>query len=194
MEEAGIETIVESLARFGGEHPEQAVAANRFIAFARSGDDVCLRSRRDGHFTASCWLVSADGERVLLTHHRKLQRWLQLGGHADGDADLARVAWREALEESGLPELIVERRIFDIDAHTIPARGDEPEHTHWDVRFVIHCRGSEDFAVSAESLALAWVPVAEVQQSPDASLRRMARRWQAQRELVLPQTVARPTR
>ena len=194
MEEGGIETIVESLARFGGEYPEQADEAGRFIAFARSGRDVCLRSRLDGHFTASCWLVSADGERVLLTHHRKLQRWLQLGGHADGDADLARVAWREALEESGLPELIVERRVFDIDAHAIPARGAEPEHIHWDVRYVVHCRGSEDFAVSAESLALAWVPVTEVLQSPDASLRRMAQRWQAQRELVLPQTAVRATR
>ena len=59
---------------------------------------------------------------------------------------------------------------------------------------MVHCRGSEDFAVSAESLALAWVPVTEVLQSPDASLRRMAQRWQAQRELVLPQNVVRATR
>lgn len=190
MEEGGIETIVESLARFAGEYPEQADEAARFISFARSGADVCQRSRLDGHFTASCWLVSADGARVLLTHHRKLQRWLQLGGHADGDADLARVAWREALEESGLPELIVERRIFDLDAHIIPARGHEPEHIHWDVRFVVHCRGSEDYAVSEESLALAWVPVAEVLASADASLRRMAQRWSIRQGLVLPQGAA----
>lgn len=192
MEEGGIQTIVESLTRFAGEYPEQAAEAARFIAFARSGDDVRLRGRRDGHFTASCWLISGDGERVLLTHHRKLGRWLQLGGHADGDHDLARVAWREALEESGLPELLLERRIFDIDAHLIPARGDEPEHVHWDVRYVVHCRGSEEFAVSEESLALAWVPVAGVLQSPDASLQRMARRWQLQRGLVLPQTIGSP--
>lgn len=194
MEEGGIHTIVESLAHFGAEYPEQADEAGRFIAFARSGGDVCLRSRLDGHFTASCWLVSADGERVLLTHHRKLQRWLQLGGHADGDTDLARVAWREALEESGLPELVVERRVFDIDAHIIPARGDEPEHVHWDVRYLVHCRGGEDYAVSAESLALAWVPISEVAESADASLRRMARRWQSRRRLVLPQAIARGTR
>ncbi len=189
MEEGGIQTIVESLALFGSEYPEQAEEAARFIAFARSGDDVCLRSRRDGHFTASCWLISADGERVLLTHHRKLGRWLQLGGHADGDHDLARVAWREALEESGLSELVVERRVFDIDAHLIPARGDEPEHVHWDVRYIVHCRGSEEFAVSEESLALAWVAVSDVLRSPDASLRRMAERWQQRRGLVLPQTI-----
>ncbi|MEW9623159.1 NUDIX hydrolase [Rhodanobacter geophilus] len=162
-------------------HPEEGDVVADFEEFLASDAAVFERSHGEGHFTGSAWLVSADGERVLLTHHRKLGRWLQLGGHADGDADLARVALREAQEESGLGELVVEPEIFDLDAHCIPARGDEPEHWHYDVRHVVRATGSEEFAISAESLALAWKPVREIagDAHADASLRRMARKWLA---------------
>ncbi|MFC4821377.1 NUDIX hydrolase [Dokdonella ginsengisoli] len=141
--------------------------------------DAACRELLEGHLTGSAWLVSADGRRVLLTHHRKLDRWLQLGGHADGDADLACVALREAEEESGLTGLVVERTIFDLDRHRIPARGDVPEHWHYDVRYVVRATGSEAFTVSEESHALAWRDVAELAaaDTADESLRRMARRW-----------------
>ncbi|HEX7817346.1 MAG TPA: NUDIX hydrolase [Dyella sp.] len=150
-----------------------------FAAFLREAPTAFDRSHRQGHFTGSCWLVSADGERCLLTHHRKLGCWLQLGGHADGDVDLARVALREAQEESGLEDLRVEPEIFDLDRHWIPARGDEPGHWHYDVRHVVHADGSEVFTVSEESLALAWRPVRELLDAADTdeSLRRMARKW-----------------
>ena len=140
-----------------------------------------MRSHPVGHFTGSAWLVSADGERVLLTHHRKLDRWLQLGGHADGDRDLANVALREAEEESGLIDLVVEPDIFDLDRHRIPARGDEPEHWHYDVRYVVRATGSEQFAISEESLALSWKSIREIatDASADVSLRRMAGKWLA---------------
>lgn len=183
MGDTGIAGIVADLLGYGQRHPHESAEVERFLAFARSGADVCRRERRDGHFTASCWLISADGARALLTHHRKLDRWLQPGGHADGDADLARVAWREAVEESGLPELTIERAIFDIDAHAIPARGDDPEHIHWDVRYVVHCRGSEAFVVSEESHALAWRPVSALLEHGDESMRRMARKWLARMQV-----------
>lgn len=167
------------LERYRQDFPEEQEAVQAFSAFAASADDVFLRTRLDGHFTASCWLVSGDGLRVLLTHHRKLKRWLQLGGHADGDSDLVAVALREAEEESGLSDLLIEPAIFDLDAHRIPARGAEPEHTHWDVRFVVRCQGTEEFSVSAESLDLAWVPVAKLlaDAGVDESMQRMARKW-----------------
>ena len=132
-----------------------------------------------GHFTGSAWLVSADGLRVLLTHHRKLGMWLQLGGHADGDTDLMRVALREAMEESGLDGLTVEPEIFDLDRHRIPARGEEPEHWHYDVRYVVRAGANEAFVVSDESHALAWRKIADVarDESADASVRRMAGKW-----------------
>jgi ADP-ribose pyrophosphatase YjhB (NUDIX family) len=162
-------------------HPEEGDVVADFEEFLASDAAVFERSHAEGHFTGSAWLVSADGERVLLTHHRKLGRWLQLGGHADGDVDLARVALREAEEESGLGELVVEAEIFDLDAHRIPARGEEAEHWHYDVRHVVRATGDEEFAISAESLALAWRPVREIATDPqaDLSLRRMARKWLA---------------
>jgi 8-oxo-dGTP pyrophosphatase MutT (NUDIX family) len=148
-------------------------------AFAEQYENCCDRTLVVGHFTGSCWLVSKDGERVLLTHHKKLERWLQLGGHADGDSDLANVALREAEEESGLRHLSVEPKIFDLERHTIPARGSEPEHYHYDVRFVVRANGSEDFVVSDESHALAWRNISELVNDSEAeeSLRRMARKW-----------------
>jgi 8-oxo-dGTP pyrophosphatase MutT (NUDIX family) len=160
-------------------HPEEGEIVADFEVFLASHKAVFERSHAVGHFTGSAWLMSGDGERVLLTHHAKLRRWLQLGGHADGDSELPRVALREAEEESGLCGLTVEREIFDIDRHRIPARGHEPEHWHYDVRYVVRASGSEEFVINAESLALAWKPVREIagDAQADASLRRMAEKW-----------------
>ncbi|MCG6117838.1 MAG: NUDIX hydrolase [Aquimonas sp.] len=158
--------------------PGQTALAEDYIALL--GDRLAFsRDRLAGHFTGSAWLVSADGERVLLTHHRKLQRWLQLGGHADGEADLAAVALREAQEESGLDGLVLEGAVYDLDCHWIPERGEVPGHWHHDVRYVVRALGGEHFTVSAESLELAWVPVKSMASDPaaDESLRRMAQRW-----------------
>jgi 8-oxo-dGTP pyrophosphatase MutT (NUDIX family) len=168
-----------AIAAYRRRHPGESEACGVFMDFLASPGALFERSHPPGHFTGSAWLVSADGARVLLTHHRKLGRWLQLGGHADGDTDLARVALREAEEESGLVDLAVELAIFDLDRHAIPARGSEPEHWHYDVRFVVRANGSEDFAVSEESLALAWKPVADMAADPasDQSLKRMAEKW-----------------
>lgn len=171
--------IAAALDDYLARHPEEGEVVADFEIFLASHKAVFERSHLIGHFTGSAWLMSRDGERVLLTHHAKLRRWLQLGGHADGDSELPRVALREAEEESGLGSLTVERAIFDIDRHRIPARGDEPEHWHYDVRYVVRATGSEEFAINEESLALAWRPVREIASDPhaDASLRRMAGKW-----------------
>lgn len=158
--------------------PEESAVAH-FREFLSSHADAFKRELFIGHFTGSVWLVSADGLRVLLTHHRKLGRWLQLGGHADGDTNLMRVALREAEEESGLDDLTVEPSIFDLDRHRIPARGDDPDHWHYDVRYVVRAGANQAFIVSAESHALAWREIDEVarDESADESVRRMARKW-----------------
>ncbi|MFA6987262.1 MAG: NUDIX hydrolase [Arenimonas sp.] len=174
--------VIDQLNTYLSAAPEALAATTLFGEFVLAYPDCCERTLAIGHLTGSAWLVSADGGRVLLTHHRKLDRWLQLGGHADGDSDLAAVALREAQEESGLTDLAIEPGIFDLDRHLIPARGDEPEHWHYDVRFVVRAQGSEEFAVSAESHDLAWRRIDEVAADPSAddSVRRMAAKWLSQ--------------
>lgn len=161
--------------------PGERAEAELFVELLREGAPGFVRDRLEGHFTASSWLVSADGRRALLTHHRKLDRWLQPGGHADGDNDLARVALTEATEESGLPDLRVEGGIFDLDRHWIPERKGVPGHWHHDVRYVVRAGASEAFVVGEESHDLAWLDVEAIaaDEAMDPSLRRMARKWLA---------------
>lgn len=171
--------LADLLADYRRRWPDEAAATEQFLALLDAPEDPFGRARLAGHFTGSAWLVDPTGKRVLLTHHRKLQRWLQLGGHADGDRDLAQVALREAQEESGLGGLRVERALFDIDRHWIPERGDVPGHWHYDARYVVHAGLDEAYVVGDESLDLAWREIAAIGADPgaDASLRRMAAKW-----------------
>ena len=158
--------------------PQEEASVALFHELLGEGAEAFRRERLAGHFTSGVWLVSADGARVLMTHHRKLERWLQLGGHADGDTDMARVALKEAQEESGLPGLSVEGgSIFDLDRHWIPERKGVPGHWHYDVRYVVRAGDDETYVVGDESHDLAWRPISELAQDPDESLSRMARKW-----------------
>ena len=175
----GGDSLAAEFAAYAQRWPDEAESAAQFAALLDDHHDPYVRERVAGHFTASCWLVDRTGTRVLLTHHRKLQRWLQLGGHADGDRDLPRVALREAQEESGLHGLRVEPHLFDIDRHWIPERGDVAGHWHFDARYVVQAGADEDYVVGEESLDLAWCGIAGIGDDPgaDASLRRMAQKW-----------------
>jgi 8-oxo-dGTP pyrophosphatase MutT (NUDIX family) len=156
---------------------EAAMLADYF-AFIAAHPDCLWRTCLEGHLTASAWIVDPSRTRTLLTHHRKLDRWLQLGGHVDGDADLAAGALREAREESGLARVrLVSPEAFDVDRHRIPARGAEPEHWHYDVRFLLEADPAEPLAISSESKDLAWVALDDVARlNPDESIARMVRK------------------
>jgi len=161
--------------------PAEAEVVARFVELLGDADDPYRRERLAGHFTASAWLVDRSGERVLLTHHRKLDRWLQLGGHCDGERDLAVAALKEAEEESGLGGLAIEAGVFDLDRHWIPEHKGVPAHWHYDVRFVVRAGADEDFVVSDESHDLAWRDIAALVEDggADPSVRRMAGKWLA---------------
>jgi len=161
--------------RYRLRYPEEAPVTERIQSFIKDHPDCFQRQLSAGHITGSAWLLAADSAAVLLTHHKKLNIWVQLGGHADGESDIAAVAMREALEESGLDGLrLVTTEIFDIDIHAIPARGQEPAHWHYDCRFLLQATAGQSFVVSDESHALAWVGLRDINGlSSAASLRRM---------------------
>ena len=170
--------ILNALARYAHRHPDEDAVTARFAEFIRTERRCFERNCWAGHVTGSAWLVDGAGRHVLLTHHKKLGRWLQLGGHSDGDPDSLGVALREAVEESGLSVDPVWRDPFDLDIHPIPPRGTDPEHFHFDVRYALRVRASETFALSDESHELAWVPIADVKSVTDeASILRMTRKW-----------------
>ncbi|NER51236.1 MAG: NUDIX hydrolase [Symploca sp. SIO1A3] len=158
---------------------EEKQTCDRFLEFVRRNPDCFERWLAEGHVTGSAWLVNKAGTHVLLTHHRKLGAWFQLGGHADGESDVAKVALQEAHEESGLGDLhLLDDAIFDIDIHLIPARKTDPDHYHFDVRFIVRAMGSEAFEVGEESLDLAWVEIESISDfTTETSMLRMARKW-----------------
>lgn len=170
--------LLELLAAYEPYDDADAEARDRIARFVESNDGCFDRSLAAGHVTGSAWIVDAARTRCLLTHHRKLGRWLQLGGHADGEADVQGVAMREAREESGLASLrATSGAIFDCDVHPIPLRGAEAEHFHYDVRFLLEADCAEPLVVSEESHELAWIALDDVGQvSSEPSIARMVRK------------------
>jgi len=160
---------------------EEIPIRERMLALLDSTPACFQRDSFPAHFTGSALVVNADGSRALLHHHRKLDRWLQFGGHCDGDEDVLRVAQREALEESGIAGLIVaSTRPFDLDIHEIPARDPDPVHFHYDIRYMLIAPEAAAPVRSEESHDLRWCTPSELIDLPlDESLRRMIRKWQS---------------
>jgi 8-oxo-dGTP pyrophosphatase MutT (NUDIX family) len=173
------------LGRYRDAFPAEAVMVDRICRLVESRANCFDRTCRPGHITGAAWIVSTDRRRSLLTHHRKLDRWLQLGGHADGQCDIEEVALREAREESGLARFDIVPidgvlMPFDIDVHNIPARYDsngkliEDAHEHHDIRFLMIAHSDDDITVSDESHEVAWFTPEEVlQRTSEESIVRM---------------------
>jgi 8-oxo-dGTP pyrophosphatase MutT (NUDIX family) len=163
-------SLIESLQVYQSRYPEEQKFKTRFIELL-SHPRAFFRDHLPGHMTASSWIVDATGRFVLLTHHAKLDRWLQPGGHADGQEDLIAVARKEATEETGLSYLkLLSPEIYDIDIHVIPARKEFPEHFHYDVRFLFQADRNERTIISGESHELAWVPVKDIAAKSQSNL------------------------
>ncbi len=151
----------------------------RVAAFvAAAGPSAFERTNGLGHLTASAWVVDPERAFTVLLHHRKLDRWLQPGGHVEGDPDLRSAALREAREETGLRTLrALGDEIYDIDIHRIPARAAEPAHDHFDVRFAFEADPRERFVCNDESRDVRWIALADLAQyGIDDSVRRLVRK------------------
>jgi 8-oxo-dGTP pyrophosphatase MutT (NUDIX family) len=157
---------------FDQEEAESIIAT---LAFLEGQSCFWQRDNYVGHLTASAWVVNEARSHVLLTHHRKFDCWLQLGGHVEaGDATLLAAALREAREESGIQAIEPLRAtIFHVGHHPINT-AKEPPHVHYDIRYLLVAK-TVDFVVSEESNDLAWFPLAEVATiSSSTALHRMA--------------------
>lgn len=178
------EALVALLDRYETRHPDEGKTLDRIRSLLANREDAFQRTCFEpGHITSSAWIVSRESGAALFTHHRKLERWLQLGGHADGETDVLVCALREAEEESGLSGFDALPRIggpeiLDVDVHAIPARKDEPAHEHHDIRFLLEV--SEDQPIvraERESKEIRWFTPDEVTARFDEeSILRMARK------------------
>lgn len=147
------------------------------LMFIDNFDDFWSKNNLYGHLTASCWVVNSTKDKVLLTHHLKLKKWFQLGGHIEvSDIDIFEACVREFVEESGLKKYkVLKKEIFDIDIHKIPTNKQTPEHFHFDIRILIEADENEKINFdSSESRSVEWVEIQNIQNfSKDESILRM---------------------
>lgn len=144
---------------------EESGYVQRALGYIEAHEDCFYRELWPAHVTGSAWVVSPDRNRVLMMHHKKHDQWFQPGGHADGDADIVRVALREASEETGIDlsqVTLLNLDVFDVDIHRIPAMGTEPQHEHIDIRFLVEIDDSLPVPGNDESHQVLWVNLYDV--------------------------------
>jgi 8-oxo-dGTP pyrophosphatase MutT (NUDIX family) len=174
---AAVERIVAMLQAHTPSDDKETRDVAFIIEMCRKHPNILNMNCEPAHLTGSALVVHPGGGRVLLNRHRKLDKWLQFGGHFDYETDPADVALREAREESGISDLRFAQLPavpFDIDAHIIPARGDRPQHWHLDLRYLVCTDSPEQAALSAESHEIRWLTFGETAEMPLSSeMRRM---------------------
>jgi 8-oxo-dGTP pyrophosphatase MutT (NUDIX family) len=152
-----VASVKTALERYEPKNRHEQALKIATLTFVLANPDFYKRSLKTGHTTASAWIVDTNNEHVLLTHHAKLDRWMQLGGHIETDRDIQSAALREAREESGLISLkLVSPAIFDIDIHEIPESPKADVHLHYDLRFLFTADREEPLSISDESHSLEW--------------------------------------
>lgn len=159
------------------EHNTEMEFKNQILQFVENEPDCFKRVLLKGHITGSAFIVNSEYSKTVLVHHAKIGKWLQPGGHADGETDIAKVALKEAEEETGLVNLKIIPKIFDIDIHTISARKEVPEHLHYDIRFLIITDEVEPFQISYESTDIQWIMLNEIERyNSEESILRMVKK------------------
>lgn len=148
--------LIQQLNFYQTSFAEEQVFIKRFLDLLEH-PDAYQRTHLPCHITGSAWIINDAFDEALLVQHAKLDKWVQPGGHADGDENILAVALREAQEETGILHFEITPTVFDIDIHTIPARKDFPEHEHYDIRFLMKPLPNQSIGVSEESLDVKWV-------------------------------------
>lgn len=164
---------------------EEAAMVERTRRFVEAHDNCFYRHLLPGHLSGSAWVLNPGRTHVLMMHHRKLDLWLQPGGHADGDPDIQRVVLKETSEEAGVDVEHVRwlhDEIFDVDVHTVHASEHDPRHEHYDIRFLVEIDDAIPLLGNDESHEVAWIPLHAVARFNNA--RSMYRMVQKTRRLA----------
>ena len=140
----------------------EVLIKNRFIDFVTTHEDCFERHLEIGHITASAFIFDPSNKKTLLLHHKKLNKWLQPGGHCDGEKDTLSVAIKEVFEETGLVIENLSQEVFDLDIHTIPENKGVPEHEHFDVRYLLIADSTIPLVQNHETNQLNWVNLSEM--------------------------------
>lgn len=166
--------LIAVLDQYNSSYPEEFLFVSHFKELLNH-PRCYFRDHLPGHITGSAWIVNPEFTKVVMVHHAKLNRWLQPGGHADGDENVWQVALREAVEETGLHPVAQDKwKPFDIDIHLIPARSDFPEHYHYDVRFLFIANENDPLRINVESNDLKWIEFADLKSyTQESSIVRM---------------------
>lgn len=155
---------------------EQEELRGHYLRYLAQHDDGLWRSSRPEHITASALVVDGTGSRVLLTLHKTVGRWLQLGGHCEpGDTTLAGAALRESTEESGLSHLTIGPAPLQLSRHQILAGGCAGAF-HLDVQYLVTATADTEYVVSDESHDLAWFPLDALPDDLDSTVRHLTTR------------------
>ena len=173
--------IVEQIRSFSPTCQQEEKEKPRILEFLRENDDAFSRTNETAHMTASAWVISPDGEKVVMCYHNLYRSWSWCGGHADGEKDLLAVAIREVKEETGLTthplqEGICSLEILPVQGHVKKGRW-IPSHLHMNVTYLLQAEGNDLRVKQDENSAVVWM-------TPEEALARSAEPWMVARVYV----------
>lgn len=182
-------TLLQQLEQYHPFNEHEAQMAKRLRHFLESTDmqnpferELAGHAPEIGHVTGSAWIVNPQYTECVLLHHAKLGKWVQPGGHCDGDCDVMNVARREANEETGLNVIALQDGIFDVDIHEIPEYWNTPAHLHFDVRYLFQADPQQEIIFNHESRGVRWLTLDEAAElSNEESVLRMVQKSKQKR-------------
>ena len=172
--------LLEQLRQYQAKQKIYCNKTHQVMSFVKANDNCFQRENLEGHITGSAWLLNHTGDKALLTLHRKLGMWIQLGGHADGESNVLKVALQEAKEESGIEDIkVLSQDIFHIDVHLVPKFKEVPAHYHYDIRYLLQVKTNTPFVISDESIDLKWFSLDDFKSlGCNHSVESMVKKWQ----------------